>query len=60
MCNDMLAEVTKDKVAKGDTLGLAGGRGEGVLTQLHCEEEGANDKVGSMVVLIGLDAPLVG
>jgi hypothetical protein len=32
MRNDMLAEVAKDKVAKGDALGFSGGRGEGVLT----------------------------
>jgi hypothetical protein len=59
MREDMLAEVAKDEVAKSDSLGSTGGRGECVLTQAHGEEEGANDKVRGVVVLIGPNALFV-
>jgi hypothetical protein len=54
--DDVFLGVTEDEVSEGDSFCSSRDCCESVLTRAHGEEEGADDEVGCVVILVGSEA----
>jgi hypothetical protein len=58
--DDVLLGVSEDEAAECDSLGSPRDGSERVLARAHREEDGSDDNVGGVVILVGSEAPIVG